>query len=232
MNIKHVLLVEDDVELARLIKSYLAQHEITVTVCNHVQRANQTLLQQSVDLLLCDINLPGKSGFDLVAEIRNKFVGPILFLTAKTEMKYQLHGFELGAQDYLLKPIDPSLLLAKIKVFDGYVSQASKTSSIISEHNLSIEVKSKVVTLASTVVNLTKAEYLLLVALLQQFGQVVSREWLFQQHLGREYDGIDRTMDGRASRLRKKLQAVDPRWNVVTSWGEGYFLSFEEDSCP
>lgn len=229
MNIKHVLLVEDDIELARLIKSYLSQHNITVTVCNHVQRANQTLLQQNVDLLLCDINLPGKNGFDFVKDIRMQFKGPILFLTAKTEIKYQLQGFELGAQDYLLKPIDPSLLLAKIKVFDGFVTTTTHTIDITSQHNLSIELKSKVVTIDSTIISLTKAEYLLLVALLQQFGQVVSREWLFQHHLGRDYDGIDRTMDGRASRLRKKLQAVDKRWNVVTSWGEGYFLSFEED---
>lgn len=68
---------------------------------------------------------------------------------------------------------------------------------------------------------------MLLQTLLLQFGKIVSRNWLFREQLGREYDGMDRTMDGRVSRLRKKLQAVDPNWNIITAWGEGYYLSYE-----
>ncbi|WP_341501909.1 response regulator transcription factor [Gallaecimonas sp. GXIMD4217] len=227
---KHILLLEDDVELARLIKEFLIQEGYAVTACNNASRAQLLLTQQPFDLLLCDVMLPGENGFDFVAGIRDRFQGPILFMTAQTQLHHQLHGFALGAQDYLVKPVDPRILCAKIRVFLP-LEKATKT-----EHqgqyrlfNLLLDEDRASVRLDGQVLPLTNAEFKLLCALVAHYGSVVSREWLFQQHLGREYDGIDRTMDGRASRLRKKLQARDPHWNVVTAWGEGYRLCYDKD---
>lgn len=226
MTNKHILLLEDDLELTRLLSSFLKRH-YTVTTCSQAGQARSWLQRQTFDLLLCDVNLPGKSGFDLVKEIRQQFSGPILFMTARTDVASQLTGFELGAQDYLLKPIEPEVLLAKLKVFLSMNSEAQATQDEWVKYNLVLNTANKTATLSGQRLDLTSAEYMLLEALLNRFGSVVSRESLFQMHLSREYDGIDRTMDGRASRLRKKLQSVDTDWTVSRQWGEGYYLEYK-----
>lgn len=223
---KHILLLEDDLELTRLIVDCLSSEGYAVTYAYNATRAAQLFHQQSFDLVICDVTLPGKSGFSFVEEIRDNFAGPILFMTAQVSLKQQLYGFELGAQDYLLKPIDPRLLLAKLNVFLAQDKTPTQLNSEMIQHNLRLDSKAKTVSLAGTRLELTTAEFRLLDALMQQCGEVVSRDWLFQHHLGKVYDGIDRTMDGRVSRLRKKLQAIDPAWNIVISWGEGYYLAY------
>lgn len=222
----HILLLEDDLELTRLIVDCLSAEGYAVTYAHTAARAAQLLHQQNFDLVLCDVMLPGKSGFCFVEEARASFAGPILFMTAQVSLKQQLYGFELGAQDYLLKPIDPRLLLAKLKVFLSQEKLQFQLSTELVQHNLRLDHMTKISWLDHTRLELTTAECRLLEALLQQFGKVVTRDWLFQHHLGKLYDGSDRTMDGRASRLRKKLQAIDPAWNVVISWGEGYYLAY------
>ena len=223
----HILLLEDDADLTRLIKTCLQQQHYIVSSCSHAHRAALFLSEQQVDLILCDVMLPGKNGFDFVAEIRQHFDGPILFMTAQSSIRNQLQGLALGAQDYLVKPVDPRILLAKLRVFLPENNVKTPETAQINLHNLIVDQQTRKATLAGQLINLTSAEFKLLQALALQFGKVVSREWLFQQHLGREYDGMTRTMDGRASRLRKKMQQIDPRWQVVTSWGEGYYLSYE-----
>lgn len=223
---QRILLVEDDLELARLISSCLTAEGYTVSHAYTANRALHLFNQQEFQLIICDVMLPGKSGFCLVETIRDQFSGPILFMTAQSALKQQLYGFELGAQDYLLKPLDPRVLLAKVKVFLNTEKPQQNAITQLLQYNLKLNIEAKAAWLNNTRLELTTAEFRLLEALLSQFGQVVSREWLFQHQLGRDYDGIDRTMDGRASRLRKKLQAVDPEWNVVISWGKGYYLAY------
>ncbi|WKE65848.1 response regulator transcription factor [Gallaecimonas kandeliae] len=224
----HILLLEDDAELSRLIKGFLMSKGYEITACRSANRAQQLVAQQHFDLLLCDVMLPGESGFDFVAAIRDGFPGPIIFMTAQTQLQHQLHGFSLGAQDYLLKPVDPRLLHAKIQVF---LPKEEDTKAAPPAHfkqfNLTLDHQAGVATLAGQALQLTTAELRLLSALLEQYGKVVSREWLFQHQLGRDYDGMDRTMDGRASRLRKKLQTIDPQWTIGTVWGQGYRLIYE-----
>lgn len=222
----HILLLEDDLELTRLIVDCLSAEGYAVTYAHTAARAAQLLHQQNFELVLCDVMLPGKSGFCFVEEVRASFAGPILFMTAQVSLKQQLYGFELGAQDYLLKPIDPRLLLAKLKVFLSPEKLQSQPSTELVQHNLRLDLNTKISWLDDTRLELTTAEGRLLEALLQQSGKVVTRDWLFQHQLGKFYDGSDRTMDGRASRLRKKLQAIDPAWNVVIAWGEGYYLAY------
>lgn len=224
----HILLLEDDMELTRLIKLCLENEGYLVTCCANANRAEFVLKQKQVDLMICDVMLPGRSGFDLVADIREQTQCPILFMTAKTAIQHQLYGLSLGAQDYLLKPVEPRLLLAKIKVFLAKKAPQVTMPAKLERFNLSLNCQTRQAEIAGQKLDLTTAEFQLLEALLEQFGSVVSREWLFQRHLGRSYDGIARTMDGRASRLRKKLQALDNKWNVLTSWGDGYYLSYGE----
>ena len=222
---RHILIIEDDIELTRLLKAFLGKH-FTVSTCSQAHRAKAMLQEQEFDLILCDVNLPGKSGFELVSEVRNSFSKPILFMTARTDLASQLSGFELGAEDYLIKPIDPEILLAKINVFLSLKRHKSEKKTRYSCHNLEIDPSSKAVTLDGEALELTSAEFKLLEALVNHFGSVVSRDWLYQNHLGKEYDGMCRIMDGRASRLRKKLKLIDTNWDIGRQWGEGYYLEF------
>lgn len=224
MSRRHILLVEDDQELARLVTDYLHSQDYTVVSCSNTLKAKKLLASQGFDLMICDVMLPGSSGFELVQQIRSQFKGPILFMTAQTTVTAQLHGLELGAQDYLLKPIDPRLLLAKIRVFLP-LPQQQAANPLLQQDNLRIDKLSGHVSLAGQPLNLTNAELQLLITLLEHFPLAVCRERLFREQLNREYDGADRTIDGRASRLRKKLQAVDPRWNIRNVWGQGYSIS-------
>ncbi|WP_419571518.1 response regulator transcription factor [Rheinheimera sp.] len=221
---QHILLVEDDAELCKLVADFLQNEGYQVSSCGNAQKAKKLLLAQRFDLLVCDVMLPGSSGFDLVKQIRQQFKGPVLFMTAQTSVGAQLQGLELGAQDYLLKPLDPRILLAKIKVFlPAIVAEPDRT--FIKRHNLHIDQVAGRVFLDTEELRLTNAELQLLQTLLENYGAVVSRERLFREQLTREYDGVDRTMDGRASRLRKKLQQQDPNWNVQVVWGQGYRIS-------
>ncbi|WP_337840639.1 response regulator transcription factor [Rheinheimera sp.] len=221
---QHILLVEDDAELCRLVADFLHNEGYQVSSCGNAQKAKKLLLAQRFDLLVCDVMLPGSSGFDLVKQIRQQFKGPVLFMTAQTSVGAQLQGLELGAQDYLLKPLDPRILLAKIRVFLPLPSEGSE-SIYLQRHNLKIDQVAGRVFLNAQELRLTNAELQLLQTLLENYGAVVSRERLFREQLTREYDGVDRTMDGRASRLRKKLQQQDPNWNVQVVWGQGYRIS-------
>lgn len=229
----HILLLEDDVALARLTKDFLQQEGYVVSLASHSQKAQLLLSQQNIDLLLCDVMLPGQSGFDFVAQIRHSYPGPILFMTAQTQLQHQLTGLGLGAQDYLLKPLDPRLLLAKIQVFlpKQQLKALAETKTKWQQFNLELDKQCRSATLAGQSLPLTSAELKLLQTLLEHFGKIVSRDWLFREQLGRDYDGMDRTIDGRVSRLRKKLQAIDAKWNIVTAWGEGYYLSYENSSA-
>ena len=228
----HLLLIEDDMELSRLVVDFLQSEGYQVSSCSNAQRAKKLVLSQGFDLIVCDVMLPGSSGFDLVRQIRQQFKGPILFMTAQTSVGSVLQGLELGAQDYLLKPLDPRILLAKIRIFLPLQPSGGELQAQLKQHNLCVDRVSGRVLLAGQDICLTNAELQLLTTLLDHYGIAVSRERLFREQLNREYDGIDRTMDGRASRLRKKLQAVDERWNVQVVWGRGYRISCAETSEP
>lgn len=227
---KHILLIEDDLELAKLVDDFLQDEGYQVTQCGNALKAKKLLLAQSFDLMVCDVMLPGSNGFDLVRQIRQQFKGPILFMTAQTSVAAQLEGLQLGVQDYLLKPLDPRILLAKIRIFLAEESTSNTGTGSLQQGNLHIDKRSGKVVLAGQEISLTNAELQLLQALLEHYPVVVSRERLFREQLSREYNGEDRTFDGRASRLRRKLQAVDGRWNVRNVWGKGYSISFSSDA--
>ena len=233
---KHIVLVEDDEKLATLVQSFLQQNSFNVTVISDGEFAVEQILELQPDLLLLDIMLPNKDGFTICRELKGRFVNPILFLTAKESSIDHVMGLEMGADDYIIKPVDPHVLLARVNLILRKRNEQKETSlnSGLSNHDhqmnfgqLHIDKRSRSVKLNDQSIDLTSHEFELLWLLANHAGEPQSRESIHQTMIGREYDGLDRTVDVRVSRLRKKLQDDNQKpFRIITVWGKGYMF------CP
>jgi DNA-binding response OmpR family regulator len=225
----HILLVEDDRRLAELVKDYLENNEFIVTVESNGNRVLRQCEQLNPTLVVLDIMLPGKDGLTLCQELRPLFRGPILMLTARNEDVDQVLGLEFGADDYVIKPVEPRVLLARIRaLLRRYDQQDVVDQSNITFGQLSIQPTSRKVQLGDEQIGLSSHEFDLLFALAKQSGQIIGREYLFNKIYNREYDGLDRTIDVRISQLRKKLKDnPDNPTRIKTIWGKGYLFVAE-----
>ena len=228
MDAKRVLLVEDDGRLATLVSEYLQQHEFIVEVVGRGDQALAEFKSDNFDLVILDLMLPGKDGLEVFRELRNIYAGPIMMLTAKSSDIDQVVGLELGADDYVIKPAEPRVLLARARALlrRGEASDNSPTELTFGQ--LSICSKSHHISLAGQRVILTTQEFDLLWLLACNAGQVLSRDTTYQELRGLEYDGLDRTVDVCISHLRKKLNddSESPR-RIKTVWGKGYLFAAE-----
>lgn len=217
-----LMLVEDDVRLASLIGEYLSNNGHEVAVEHRGDRAVDRILGERPDLVVLDLMLPGEDGLSICRRVRPKFGGPILMLTARGEEIDQVLGLELGADDYVAKPVSPRLLLARIKALLRRGGQEQDSARIVAG-TLVIDRAAREARIGGELVGLTSAEFDLLWALAGKAGQPVSRESLLKELRGIDWDGIDRSMDVRVSQLRRKL-AADPDHadRIKTVRGVGY----------
>lgn len=206
-----ILLVEDDLKLAALVKEYLESDQFEVDVETRGDTAANRILTDKHDLVILDVMLPGLDGFEVCKRVRPDFDGPILMLTARSEEVDEVIGLEMGADDYMSKPVRPRLLLARMRTLLRRV-QLNETPGTISEEcalieltNLQIDATQRSVLLKGHPIYLTTAEFDLLWFLAQRPGEVVTRDQIFEKVIGMPYDGLDRSADLRITRLRKKL---------------------------
>ncbi|MEI8669333.1 response regulator transcription factor [Pseudoalteromonas sp. B131b] len=206
-----ILVVEDDLPLAESIDEYLTLEGYEVKIAANGEDAVTTILQWQPALVILDVMLPKKDGLTVCREVRPLYNGYIVMFTAREEEIDQIVGLEIGADDYLLKPVKPRLLLAKIKAFlrreqpmqaAGIKTQAK---GFISFGELVIASHNRTVTLGGLPVQLTDGEYDLLILLAKNAGTVLSRNSIVEQLKGYYYDGIERGIDNHISQLRKKL---------------------------
>ncbi|MBN2896447.1 MAG: response regulator transcription factor [Campylobacterales bacterium] len=171
-----ILIVEDDEDAAEYIARYLGREGLRVTLANSAINSFSLLQMQQFDLVLLDINLPDYDGFEICKRIRNQSGIPILFTSAYGDMEYKLKAFRLGADDYLIKPLDLRELVARIWVFlrrsQSTDMPSNPTSSIIND------LHSKQILINQQPINFTATEYALFVVLLQAKGRVVTRKEL------------------------------------------------------
>ncbi len=226
-----ILLIEDDSELASLTKDYLEKQGFEVAIEADGKHAVKRIINEQPDCVLLDIMLPNKDGFAICREVRNQqtaYHGPILMLTARDEDIDQLLGLELGADDYVTKPVQPRLLLARIQTLLRRVNQVTKQphKKLVFD-DLIIESSARRVLLEGEAINVTTAEYDLLFLLAQNAGTVLSRDAILQHLRGIGYDGTDRSIDLRISRLRKKLndEKADNNQRIKTVRGSGYLFT-------
>ncbi|MBT3220022.1 MAG: response regulator [Proteobacteria bacterium] len=199
---KRILLVEDDTRLSELIAEYLEQNGFEAAIEDDGAKAVDRILSEQPDLVVLDVMLPGEDGLSICRRIRPRYSGPVLMLTARGEEFDQVLGLEMGADDYVAKPVGPRLLLARIKAL---LRRKTSSSDRFEDNQICIDLSTREVRVSGHVFELTTAEFDLLWALARRVGRPVERQDLFKELRGIDYDGLDRSMDVRVSQLRKKL---------------------------
>lgn len=217
-----LLLIEDDLPLAALTAEFLRAEGFTVAVEHRGDRAAQRILDEQPALLILDVMLPGVDGFTLCRQIRSQYSGLILMMTALDENAEQLTGFNVGADDYVVKPVDPLLLLARIRSLLRRHPQAPRDSYQWGAFRL--DLNSHFAWLDTTPLQFSVAEFELLAIFARHCGVLLTREKLLQSLRGLEYDGLNRSIDMRVSRLRKKLMNLACPVTIQTITAQGYLF--------
>jgi two-component system response regulator RstA len=220
-----ILIVEDDARLAELTRDYLESQGLAVSVQADGRRAVSQILAERPALVVLDLMLPGEDGFSICKRVRDQgYDAPILMLTARTDDLDQVQGLEMGADDYVCKPVRPVVLLARIRALLRR-RETPEAVERLSFGALQLDHARREVTLGGERVELTGAEFDLLWLLALNAGRTLSREEIFTQLRGIEYDGQDRSIDVRISRIRPKLgdDPVTPQL-IKTIRSKGYLF--------
>ncbi|MFK7821047.1 MAG: response regulator [Planctomycetaceae bacterium] len=225
---KSILVVEDDPDLAGMVAEFLNGNGFAATIESNGMLASQRIVSENPDAVVLDVNLPGMNGFDVCRTVRDQYRGPILILTARGDEVDEVIGLEIGADDYLSKPVRPRVLLARLRA-QLRKAPTSASNRSISVGNLTIDSGTRITEIAGEELDLTTAEFDLLWCLAERVGEVVSRESIYQDLVGIPYDGVDRSIDLRVSRLRRKLKddPVHPE-RIKSIRGVGYMLVFDK----
>lgn len=239
---ERILIIEDDPRLANLIQVYLVRQGYIVDWHNSGEGAEEKIHQFNPDLVILDVMLPKKSGFDICRDIRGWFANYILIMTASEDNIDEIVGLELGADDYLAKPVEPRLLLARIRALlrrKQIETEKDNSKELVIPlnnktlifDNLVIDGENRKVILQEQEIDLTTAEFDLLWLLANNAGNILSRDDIFSQVRGIDFDGSDRSIDSRISRLRRKLlDDPDNPSRIKTVRGKGYLFMREGDS--
>ena len=229
-----ILLVEDDQKLASLLESYLSNFGFNVNIINSGEHAVDQIIIHSPTLVILDLMLPKVDGLAICRQVRNQYDGIILMLTASGDDMDQVAALEIGADDFVQKPIQPRVLLARIK---SLLRRGQNVTQVIENKSNNKAGKEKVFgslwlnkslqrcKLCDELVPLTPSEFALLWHLVDYSEQVLSREELLKSLRSIDYDGLDRSIDNKISQLRKKLKddTSQPQ-GIITVRGKGYMF--------
>lgn len=231
---ERVLVVDDDKEIVRLLRSYLEKSGYAVFVAYDGDTAVHTLRRESPHIIILDLMLPDMDGWDITRLIRNderlnKTI--IIMLTARVEDTDKIVGLEMGADDYITKPFNPAEVVARVRSQLRFRERITSTEDSTGQTELLrvgaifMDVGKREVQVKDTAVDLTPTEFNLLYTLMQSPGYVFTRSELIERGLGHEYIGMDRTLDSHIKNLRRKIEP-DPKnpTFIQTVYGIGYRL--------
>jgi DNA-binding response OmpR family regulator len=223
-----LLIIEDEPELVRVLRSYLEQAGYSVLSALRGDTGLSLWEDKHPDLVILDLNLPGMDGLDVARRIRQKETHrtPILMLTARADETDQLIGLELGADDYIPKPFSPRIVVARVKALLRRSETAIPTAKPLKIADLVIDKAGHTLIRDGDTIELTPTEFNLLVTLASQPGRVFSRLQLLEAAQGVAYEGYERTIDAHIKNLRAKIEP-DPRKPkyIETVFGVGYRFS-------
>lgn len=224
---KKILIIDDDENLGELLTQYLLKNGIEACVANTPSKGFELIKKQKPDLLILDVMLPEKDGFEVCKEIRTKSaiygLLPILMLTAHAEVSNRIVGLELGADDYLSKPFEPRELLARIQNILRRYGDEGSLRKIQPIAGLDADVLRREIKMDSVLLELTTMEYELLILFMKYPNKTFTRDELMNLLRGIDAELFSRAVDTLVSRLRQKLNDTSkkPRF-IKTVWGRGY----------
>ena len=218
-----ILVVDDDPKIRKLSRDYLENGGFRVLEAGDGTTGLAIARRDKPNLIVLDLNLPGTDGLDVCRNLRRQSDVPIIMLTARVEETDRLIGLELGADDYVTKPFSPRELVARVRAVLRRAQGEMQPGNVVRAGDLTIDVDGFVVTKNEQALDLTRSEFLLLVALAQHPGQVLSREQLLAQLYGVSYGGFSRSVDAHIKNLRQKIEddAANPGY-IQTVYGVGY----------
>ena len=227
-----ILLIDDDIELTRLLEEYLQEEQLHLEAVHEGREGLEKAMHGQYGVVVLDVMLPGMSGLEVLKQLRQKSQVPVLMLTARGSDLDRILGLELGADDNLAKPFNPRELLARIRAILRRTSGAGAVPiQALKIADIELHSESRSVTCAGRPVSLTGAEFDLLSAFLRQPGKIISREELTQAALARPMSPMDRSIDVHVSNLRRKLGAYEgqqERIKAIRGSGYVYLLPGEQ----
>ncbi len=226
-----LFIVEDDPKLRQMLCEYFVSQEFIVTTFEEGESAIDAIVENQPDIVLLDLMLPGVDGLTICRQIRPSYSGRVLMLTASDDDFDHVAALEIGADDFVTKPIKPRVLLARMRMLLRRVETSTQTTTqsthlkVLEYGQLKLNDARKVCELAGEVVSMSDSEFDLLWALASSPDEVLSRDQLTQTLRGIEYDGLDRTVDNKIVSLRKKLgdTSATPK-RIITVRGKGYLF--------
>lgn len=225
-----ILVVDDEARIRRLLKMYLERENYKIEEAENGDEAIDKALGKDYDLILLDLMMPGTDGIEVCRQVRDKKATPIIMLTAKGEEANRVQGFEVGTDDYIVKPFSPREVVLRVKALlrrssqTSYLNTDTTAKNVLVFSHLSIDHDAHRVMADGTEVSLTPKEYELLYFLAKTPDKVYDREKLLKEVWQYEFFGDLRTVDTHVKRLREKLNKVSPKAakKIVTVWGVGY----------
>lgn len=227
----NVLIADDNLQIVSILKEYCKKNNFNVTLAHDGEETLEKIRNDKFDIVLLDIMMPKKNGFDVCKEVRTFSNVPIIMITARGEDFERIMGLETGADDYIVKPFSPGEVIARIHAILRRVIPNENISQekIFLYDNLTINFSDFTVKISDENVSLTKKEIELLWLLSTNRNKVFTRENLLDSIWGYDYFGDSRTVDSHIKRLRAKLDNYEHEsWNIKTIWGVGYKFDIQE----
>lgn len=233
MTRERILVVDDDRSIVKVVRGYLEQAGFAVLTAYDGESALHMLRSERPDLLVLDLMLPDRDGWEITRIIRgDSTVGqtPIIMLTARVEDTDKIIGLELGADDYITKPFNAREIVARVRSLlrRSNYGQNSAAAQVLRNGTLILDPDQRIVTVGGSVVDLTRTEFTLLQLLMGNAGHTFTRDELLEKSMGYAYEGMGRTLDTHISNLRKKIEpdASSPTY-IQTVYGIGYRMAKE-----
>ena len=223
---KSILIIDDDTELTQLLSEYLMSNDFDVMALHDGQQGLEAAIKDDYDLILLDVMLPSLNGFEVLQKLRQAKATPVIMLTAKGEDYDRIYGLEVGADDYIAKPFNHRELLARVKAMVRRVDLLTQPQN---EHTITFEdielcIQSRSAKVNQQAITLTGTEFEILILLLKDPLNIVSKETISQEVLGRRLAAYDRSIDMHVSNLRKKIAQYSNHERIHTIRGSGYIM--------
>lgn len=228
-----ILIADDNKQITNILAEYAKKEGYEVSIAYDGEEALKMFHEEKFDLLLLDVMMPKKDGFEVCREVRKISNVPIIMVTARGEDFERIMGLDIGADDYIIKPFSPGEVMARIRAILRRLEKAPGSElhrQVFAYDNLEIDLDDFQVSVGSEPVSLTKKEIELLWTMATNMNKLFTRENLLNSLWGYDYFGDSRTVDSHIKRLRAKLDAyTHPTWEIKTVWGMGYKFEVHDE---